>query len=276
MVPWSGGLASRDPAVAGMFYPANAARIDETLDQWFGASQQREKWRAALVPHAGWVYSGRIAAEVLNRVEMPGTIVILCPKHHAGGAECAIAPWQRWVFPGGSLQADVALSRRLAEQVAGLVLDDRPHRQEHAIEVQLPLLARLAPHSRIVSIAIGHLDLPDCETMADQLAETLHEQLDDLLWIISSDMNHFASDDENRRLDALALGALEQLDPQQLYTVCRKHRITMCGMLPAVIVLTLLRHRNLLHEARQVAYDTSAAASGDRSRVVGYAGMLFR
>ncbi|HEV7222228.1 MAG TPA: AmmeMemoRadiSam system protein B, partial [Pirellulales bacterium] len=92
---------------------------------------------------------------------------------------------------------------------------------------------------------------------------------------ISSDMNHFASDEENRRLDELALAALETLDPERLYETVTRQHISMCGLLPAVIVLETLRQLGQLHRAERVAYATSADAGGDRRRVVGYAGMLF-
>ncbi len=277
MTSWTRNQESREPAVAGMFYPAQPRRIEQTLSEWLtSSSPSRETWGAALVPHAGWVYSGHIAAQVLSRIEMPATIVVLCPKHHAGGAECAVAPWSRWQFPGGSVEVDVALSKQLADEVPGLQLDDLPHRQEHAIEVQLPLLARLAPKSRIVGITIGRVGFHQCQTVAAGIASLLKDRLSEILWVISSDMNHFATDAENRRLDELALETLDQLDPEALYAVCHRHGISMCGLLPAVIVLSVLGQLGALHESRRVAYTTSAAISGDRQRVVGYAGMLFR
>jgi AmmeMemoRadiSam system protein B len=267
---------ARPPAVAGTFYPADPSKVTRMIDQWCaGAASEQGPWRAALIPHAGWIFSGRIAAEVLQRIHMPSTIVILCPKHRAGGAECAIAPWQRWAYPGGTLETNVPLAEQLAREVPGLQFDERPHRLEHAIEVQLPLLSRFAPDSQIVGISIGRIELPQCQNMAASLAHLLRDQPGDILLVISSDMNHFADDVENRRLDELALEALDQLDPERLYHTCRREQISMCGMLPAVIVLTALQRLDRLHRAVRVNYTTSAEASGDRSRVVGYAGMLF-
>lgn len=272
----SWGLPERAPVVAGLFYPAEPSVIARTLDHWNeGVDDTRQPWRAALIPHAGWVYSGRIAAAVMRRIIMPKSIIVLCPKHRGGGVECAVAPWQRWLFPGGSISTDETLSQRLVEAVPQWELDDRPHRQEHAIEVQLPLLARYAPESEIVAITIGRVDLQQCQAMAQGLSEVLRDRLDDVLLVVSSDMNHFASDKENRRLDELALQAVDRLDPVRLYETCHAHRITMCGMLPTVIVLTALQHLNSLHRSVRVAYATSAEASGDTERVVGYAGLLF-
>ncbi len=276
MTHHDGDFLTRSPAVAGKFYPAEPRNIQRTLDEWCAdAGEGNQAWHAALIPHAGWVYSGRIAAVTLSRIVMPRTIVVVCPKHRAEGAECAVAPWKRWQFPGGYMEADVAMSRRLADEVRGLELDDRPHRQEHAIEVQIPLLARSAPQSQIVGITIGRIDLVRCEAMATDLAELLRDRLDDVLLLISSDMNHFADDAQNRRLDELALKTLDHLDPRQLFDTCREHHITMCGLIPTVLVLTALKRLDALHRAVRVDYATSAEVSGDTRRVVGYAGMLF-
>jgi len=269
-------LQDRPPAVAGTFYPADPRDIQRSLERWFGEPDvEREAWRAALIPHAGWQYSGRVAAAVLKRIKMPRTVIIFCPKHRPGGTQCAVAPWKRWLFPGGSVETDVPLAQRLAGDIAELELDERPHKHEHAIEVQLPLLARCAPDSRIVGITVGRIGLAQCEAIAAGLTESLRDQLNNVLLVVSSDMNHFASDAENRRLDELAMRALDQLDPLKLHATCQEYGITMCGMLPAVIVLTTLRKFGALHRAVRVDYTTSAEASGDTGHVVGYAGMLF-
>jgi AmmeMemoRadiSam system protein B len=269
-------LASREPAVAGTFYPSDPQRIEKAIDQWLsGSSPERGSWRAALVPHAGWVYSGRIAAHVLSRVAIPATVVMLCPKHHAGGATCAVAPWGRWLFPGGSIEVDMELSAQFASEVPGFRLDHTPHCEEHAIEVQIPLLARLAPESRLVAITVGRTDLEQVHLCGAAMAEVVRDRLDALLFVISSDMNHFANDPDTRRLDELALQSLDALDPDRLYATCLQQRISMCGVLPAAIVLSTLRCLNALHRAERVDYATSAEVSGDQQRVVGYAGMLF-
>jgi AmmeMemoRadiSam system protein B len=107
------------------------------------------------------------------------------------------------------------------------------------------------------------------------LAEVLRRQAERPLLVISSDLNHYASDSENRRLDALALAALEGLDPAALYETVGQRHISMCGLLPAIVVLETLRELGTLQRCQRVAYTTSADVTGDTSRVVGYAGMLF-
>jgi AmmeMemoRadiSam system protein B len=232
-------------------------------------------WPAALAPHAGLKYSGRIAASVLQRIEITQTVIIIGPKHTALGMDWAVAPHQTWALPGGSLQSDVELARRLCEAIPGLEMDAAAHQREHAIEVELPLLARLAPQAKVVGIAIGHGDLESCRRFARGLADLLRDRPDKPLLLISSDMNHFATDAENRRLDALALAALDRADPGDLYETVTQHNISMCGLLPAVMVLETLRLLGGSRTTERVGYATTADVTGDTSRVVGYAGMLF-
>jgi AmmeMemoRadiSam system protein B len=228
-----------------------------------------------MVPHAGLRYSGRIAAATLQRVQIPDTVIIICPKHTRMGVDWAVAPHQAWSLPAGQVASDPDLARRLAAEIPGLELDAAAHRAEHAIEVQLPLLARLNPGARVVGVAIGPSDFDQCRRFSEGLAAVVRELDPPPLLVISSDMNHYASDAENRRLDELALAALERVDPAGVYETVSDHHISMCGLLPAVIVLETLRQLGSLSKCRRVAYATSAEVSGDESRVVGYAGMLF-
>jgi AmmeMemoRadiSam system radical SAM enzyme/AmmeMemoRadiSam system protein B/AmmeMemoRadiSam system protein A len=268
------GPAERPPAVAGQFYPADAAALARLVDDLLEGERRTEAWPAAMLPHAGLIFSGRIAAQVLNRLKIPRTVIVLGPKHTALGVEWAVAPHQTWTFPGGRLNADAELAQELVQAIPGLEADAGAHQREHAIEVELPLLARLAPDCRVVGIAVGAGDLDSCRRFAAGLARVLRQR-DDWLLLISSDMNHFASDAENRRLDALALEALDTLDPATVHETVTANNISMCGVLPAVIVLETLRRLGRLRRAERVGYATSGDVTGDLGRVVGYAGMLF-
>jgi AmmeMemoRadiSam system protein B len=269
------GPAVRPPAVAGKFYEANPADLARTVDRLLAGPMQAEPWPAALVPHAGLKFSGHIAADVLKRIKIPDTVIVIGPKHTPLGVEWAVAPNETWALPGGTVAADVGLAQQLCQAIPGLSLDAAAHQREHAIEVELPLLARLAPRVRVVGIAIGHGDLDSCRRFAEGLAGILRGRADRPLLLISSDMNHFATDTENRRLDALALAALDRANPEVLYETVTSHNISMCGVLPAVIMLETLRLLGALRKTERVGYATSADVTGDTSRVVGYAGMLF-
>jgi AmmeMemoRadiSam system protein B len=270
------GPASRPAGVAGRFYPADHNELAWLVDALLGGDRpEMTDWPAAMVPHAGLRFSGSIAAAVLKRIRIPRTVIVLGPKHTSLGTEWAVAPHQTWELPGVSIESDFLLARQLSQAIPGLEMDAAAHRQEHAVEVELPLLARLAPQSRVVGIAIGVGDLESGRRFAEGLASVLRELKDRPLLLISSDMNHFATDAENRKLDALALAALARLDPTEVYETVTGNHISMCGVLPAVIVLETLRLLGGLTKAEQVGYATSADVTGDTSRVVGYAGMLF-
>lgn len=268
-------IEARPPTVAGSFYPDQPEKLRRLADELLEAPERRpERWAAAMVPHAGLRYSGHVAAAVLNRLEFPPTIIVIGPKHTRLGVEWAVAPHASWLIPGCQLDGDRALAEELCATIPGLELDAAAHRREHAIEVELPFLARLAPLGRVVGVALGAASWQDCAALAEGLAAVVKRQPEPPLLLISSDMNHFATDRENRRLDALALDAMQRLEPKHLYETVREYRISMCGVIPAVIVMETLRRLGGLRQAVQVAYATSAEVSGDTSRVVGYAGVL--
>ena len=268
---------SRRPAVAGQFYPADAQALTQLVGKLMSDTQtdNRGPWPALMLPHAGLRYSGALAAATLQRVQIPETVIIIGPKHTRRGANWAVAPHSSWELPGGELAADTGLAELLADRISGLEMDAAAHADEHAIEVELPLIAHLAPATRVVGIVIGRADLEACLRFAAELAQVLRSLPRQPLLVISSDMNHFADDATTRQLDGLALEALETRDPGHLLTTVRQRQISMCGVLPATIVLETLHRLGQLTVSERVGYATSGDVSGERDRVVGYAGMLF-
>ncbi|MBM3971649.1 MAG: AmmeMemoRadiSam system radical SAM enzyme [Planctomycetes bacterium] len=272
----AGGGDVRPAAVAGRFYPGDAAEVARELDRMLGSGEpERQTVSAAMVPHAGWVYSGKLAADVLKRIELPRTVIIIGPKHTPNGLDWAVAPNRVWQFPGGQLESDLELARSLVAAVPGLQFDAAAHQQEHGIEVELPIIHRLAPQTKVVGICVSGASLSRCEDFARGLAAVLENfLLDPPLLLISSDMNHHANDAETRRLDSLALAQFDHLNEDLLFETCQSNHISMCGLVPAVIVMKTLKQLGQLKRSIEVGYGTSADASGDTSRCVGYAGRL--
>ena len=110
---------------------------------------------AVLVPHAGWKYSGRLAAQTLKRVKIPHWAIIFAPQHRGGGAEWAVAPHQTWLLPGKNIEANLPLTEKMIQAVDFFAFDPVPHAQEHAVEILLPILARLAPETKITALAMS-------------------------------------------------------------------------------------------------------------------------
>lgn len=275
-MPTADSIPSARPAAqAGRFYPADVRELNQMLDEfWQRPVPARQRWAACMVPHAGLVFSGRLAADVLRSVEISQTVIIIGPKHTPLGVPWAVSPHSRWSIPGCELNNDLELARALVQAIPGLQFDTAAHQQEHGIEVELPLVARLAPQTKVVGITIGGGDLQRCQQFATGLASVLSQLPEQPLLVISSDMNHFATDAENRRLDKLALDAMDRLDPGQLFDVVTRNQISMCGLLPAVMVMETLRRLGGLTRLERRGYATSADVSGDTSRVVGYAGAV--
>jgi AmmeMemoRadiSam system protein B len=200
--------------------------------------------------------------------------VVIGPKHTRFGVDWAVAPHDTWSIPGATLASDQDVARALVSAIPGLKRDAAAHQREHAIEVELPFIARLAPAARIVGIALAGCDWDHCQAFAAGLARVVQELPEPPLLLISSDMNHYATDRETRLLDEIALEAMERLDPKLLLNTVNEHDISMCGVVPAVIVMETLRRLGALTTLERVGHATSADVNGDTSRCVGYAGVL--
>ncbi|GAB6187974.1 AmmeMemoRadiSam system protein B [Thermopirellula anaerolimosa] len=269
------GASVRRPAVAGRFYPADPEELYTMLDTMLPRERSNEHWAGALVPHAGWIYSGKLAARVLARIKIPPKVLIFGPKHVPHGSDWAVAPHRTWALPGLSMHSDPDLARRIAECVPPFEADAVAHAAEHCIEVQLPILARLAPASQVVGLVMREGDYDMLCRAADALAKLLQSLPELPLLVVSTDMHHYSDDAATRKLDAEALEAVRNLDARQLWDTVRRRGIKMCGYRPTVLVMETLRRLGKLNHCEQVGYATSADASGDTREVVGYAGLLW-
>ena len=271
----------RPAAIAGTFYPGTAREIQIALDRLIPApSKPQVTCQAVMVPHAGWMYSGPLAAETLASIRIPDRAMIFAPKHRAGGTDWAMAPNKVWELPGGAVESDDALADAVVEAVDFFQFDTESHEKEHAIEVMLPILSRLSPKTKIVAGVLGMSSWPMIASGAEQFAKFLQrqflEKLQEIpLLVVSSDMNHFASEETTRKVDQLALDSIKTLQPKAILETVLENQISMCGVVPLVFVLETLRLLGRLRQCEIVGYTTSAAASNDKSRVVGYAGIRF-
>jgi AmmeMemoRadiSam system radical SAM enzyme/AmmeMemoRadiSam system protein B/AmmeMemoRadiSam system protein A len=268
----------RPPAVAGRFYPAeDAARRELVQSICKGPAPQQAAPLAVMVPHAGLKYSGQIAAHVWRSIaDLDGrSLVVVSPKHTMNGLNWSVSPCESWRLSAGTAFAsDTELAAKIVDGVKALELDAGAHQNEHGIEVQLPILEKVAPNVKVVGVAVHGGSWADIQQAALELAGVLRT-LDKMpLLVISSDLNHYASDAENRRLDRMALDAFATCDAQRLLQTCREKDISMCGVIPAALVMETLHQLGLEFQVQELEYGTSGDISGDRSQVVGYAGAL--
>jgi hypothetical protein len=267
----------RLPAVAGRFYPSNPAELIAIVDHFTKTESNIEKVavKACLLPHAGYVYSGAVAGAVFSRMVLPRKVLILGVRHFPRGEPAAILLSGAWRTPLGDAPIDEPLARVLLSACPLLHEDSVAHSQEHSLEVQLPFLQVLAPQFTFVPVALGTLRFEDLVSVGEAVGQVLADSREEILLLTTSDLNHYEDDATTRMKDRRAIERLLALDARGLYDTCRNERISMCGLGPAVAMITALRRLEASH-AELVRYATSADVSGDTSGVVGYAGMVFR
>ncbi len=263
----------RQPVVAGLFYPANAMELTRQLASFVVATDQQQTATAAVLPHAGYVYSGDVAGAVISRIRVPQQVILLGPNHHGRGEKMAVSAVDAWATPLGNVAVAADLRTHLLAEIPQLALDDSAHQQEHSLEVLLPFLQHVQPQLEIVAIALKHLDLTQLCDLGAGIARALNDWNEPVLLVASSDMNHFLPAAENTRLDALAINAMTSFDPERLFRVVAEQQISMCGVLAVVTLLEAARALGA-HHCELVRYSHSGEKSGDNSRVVGYAGLL--
>ena len=267
-----GGI--RKPSKAGLFYPENPADIREQVERLLTPKGKLVDARAIMLPHAGWHFCGEVLGKTLAQVEIPKRVIVLSPKHTRNGPPLSVPPHDFWELPGGGVKIDTALRELLLNITPGLPCEAEAHAGEHGVEVLLPFLSAKNRDVQIVPLVMGALPVEAIGHLAKALGRILKAAGERILLVISSDMNHFASRDENRRLDELALSALKSGDPQTLYNTCAENKISMCGLIPAVTVLQALNY-SARSTVEITAYSDSSVVNGDFAKVVGYAGAIF-
>ena len=270
----------RQPAVAGQFYPGQPAQLLAAVRSLLAAAETAVPGPAvaAIAPHAGYVYSGRTAAEVFARLEVPRRCIVLAPNHTGvcaaaqGGSVYALGSF---VTPAGEVPVDETAAAALLAQCDLLEDDPAAHAREHAVEVELPFLLARRPDVRIVPVVLAWSDWPRTRALAEALAAVVRGADGPTLLLASSDMNHYESAAVAAKKDALALAQVVRLDGEKLLEVTRRHEVTMCGRVPAAAVLHAAQLLGAA-AAEVVHYSHSGMVTGDDSAVVSYAGVVAR
>jgi AmmeMemoRadiSam system protein B len=263
----------REPAVAGRFYPADAAVLRGDLHSYLPPHHQHVSTIACMAPHAGYIYSGAVAGAVFSRIAIPSRCIILCPNHTGRGHPLSLMSEGEWRTPLGDVNINNELAENLLQAFPALTNDAEAHRFEHAIEVELPFLQVIRPEISFVPITVGTSRLVLLEKLGEALAQVIQNFGREVLIIASSDMNHYEDDATTRVKDRKAIEQILALDPVGLHQTVINESISMCGFAPTVVMLTAAK-RLSAKKADLVQYATSADVSGDRETVVGYAGIV--
>jgi len=270
-------MTVRSPAVAGTFYEASAEALRRQVDACFAANAPappvKERFVGAVVPHAGLLYSGHVAALFYAVAELPKRWIILCPNHTGAGHFAALNRTGAWRTPLGEVAVDTPLADALMARSPLFAKDSRAHAREHSLEVQLPFLQRVLRDFTFVPICLATHRYEQVEEIGRAIAEVVKNETEPVAILASSDLNHYEDQRETLRKDQLAIDRVLARDPRELWRVIDEHDISMCGFIPTA---TMLVAANALGatSARLLGHATSGDVNGDYSHVVGYASII--
>ncbi|MHA1304427.1 MAG: AmmeMemoRadiSam system protein B [Candidatus Heimdallarchaeaceae archaeon] len=281
-------MTTRRAAVAGMFYPQNKDSLLHLIEESFrspvgpqqlpsATKEKDEQTPFYVAPHAGYIYSGPIAAWTyfdLSKYTKPDTVVILGPNHYGIGPDIAtVERVDEWETPLGKVRINKDLIEELTELDSDLRKDDRAHEKEHSIEVQLPFLQYIFNNEfDIVPIAMTYQRHESSIKLGKTLAEICKNR--NIVIIASSDFTHQEPYEQAKNKDLKIIQAIEQMDSILMYKIKEDLYVTMCGAGPIAATIQASLDTNRL-TAKKLKYASSGDTAGDKYRVVGYGSIKF-
>ncbi len=270
----------REPAIAGTWYPGSPATLRRTIEEYLSqvpAQPLPGEIVGLIVPHAGYMYSGQVAAYAYRQVQgrRYDRVIVVSPVHRAyiARAKAVVTAVEYYRTPLGDIPVEVEWIRRLAEKVpVGLLRDD----DEHSLEIQLPFLQVTLSSFRLVPIMMADQSLVFSQDLGQALAELVRKDAGTTLFVASTDLSHFYHDRIARELDHAFVLYVEAYDLQGMAFASSQGKVEACGIGPVMTVMTACKALGA-KEARILHYANSGDVTGDFSRVVGYAaGVILR
>lgn len=281
-------MSVRRPAVAGFFYPAGPSALLRSLKETFSRAGYAEipqasesgprSIRGAMCPHAGYVYSGHVAAAAYAKMAedgVPDVFVLVGPNHTGLGEAISVYPEGSWETPLGRIPVDSELAAEIQESCPLARFDQLAHLKEHSLEVQLPFIQAVFGEVKIVPIAMLDQSPGAATSLGSAIASACSSLGRDCVVIASSDMSHYEPAEVAERKDKRALEAIISMDVGALYEAISALNISMCGYGPAAAMLVASRLMGA-ERAELLTYTHSGETTGDYSAVVGYASVVVR
>jgi hypothetical protein len=268
----------RKAAVAGYFYPGSQHAIESQIEEFITGAAQPVPAMGAVVPHAGYRYSGPVAVKVYQRLKVAGSVILAGPNHGAGRGikptpSAAIMSEGAWELPGGNVLIDDELAKSLMDETD--ILEDAPwaHEAEHSLEAQIPFLQYFNKSFKIVPIIVWNLSGATILELASAISRGINKSGKPVTMIASTDFSHYIPRETAQRLDAMAIEKIKAMDGLGLLKVVRDKGITMCGYQATALVIETLKLLGAT-KAELLDYKTSGDTSGDYTSVVGYGGLI--
>ena len=261
----------RRPTVSGQFYPGSANDLKSELERCFSdVKRESEDVIGAVVPHAGYIYSGNVAAHVYSKLRSADTFVIIGLNHRGVGSPVAVSR-DAWSTPLGEVEVDFEFIEALPKRI--IDTDELAHKYEHSIEVQLPFLQYTFKGFNIVPICIGLQDEETAKEVGSEVAETIIKLHRNAIILASSDFTHYMPDEVAREIDDYVIEPIMELDVSEFYKRIYSRDASVCGF-GAIAAMLHAAGRLNAKKGRLVKYATSGDVAKDMLSVVGYAGII--
>lgn len=267
----------RKPVVAGSFYRAEPRKLQGMVDKFLMEAKPPSiggELVALIVPHAGYTYSGPIAAFGYKLLEARkfDLVVVLAPSHHVRFAGASVYSVGDYLTPLGRVRVDRGLCDRLIGESEKVTYYRPAHLREHSLEVQLPFLQRVLDDFSLVPVVMGDRSVESCEALADALVKILKDK--SVIFIASSDMSHYHNYKRANSIDTKTLRLIEKFSPLELLVKVEKGEVELCGAGPVVVAM-MVAQRLGADNVKVLRYANSGDTAHDRSKVVGYCAVAF-
>ncbi len=284
-----GNTTVRYPAVAGGFYPASSAELKGMIDGYLSnvpAQKVRGRINALLCPHAGYQFSGQVAAYSFRELEGRhyDTVIIIGPSHHIKLDGASVGDWDFYETPLGRVKVDKKMAERIRNYSPKLRFLSSAHQREHSVEVEVPFLQRVLKDFLIVPIVMGNSTPENCQILSQAILKAIGNQK--VLLVASSDMSHYPTYDNACKVDRQTLSAIESFDQAKVFQsdsdILSKGipnlGCTLCGLGPVATVMMVAKGMGaekveVLHYAN--SGDVEVGGRKNKDRVVGYGAVAF-
>jgi len=288
----------RVPVASGQFYPNDPSDLKAIIEDFrpqgslplrkcsnplrgrsspLRGCSKKISAKGIVLPHAGYVYSGRVAVNTISKVLPKKRLLILGPNHTGQGGKFSL--WSRgsWKILDKKIKIDEELARAILSKGKNIDEDTLAHTLEHSIEVELPILDYFFSDFKFVPIACQKGTILDYQEAAKGLFEAIKSlrNPEDILLVASTDLTHYESDQAARKKDRRAIETIIDLDEEELVKRVRKEGITLCGEAPLAIFISCLKRLGA-RKSQVALYQTSGDVTGDKNAVVGYVGMIIQ
>ncbi|GAM09241.1 MEMO1 family protein [Geobacter sp. OR-1] len=265
----------KEPAVAGAFYPGDKAILQKTVDGFMASAGKQEaqgRLLTLLAPHAGYQFSGAVAANSYAQLKGSGvtTVILLGPSHYTHLNGAAVYAKGSFRTPLGLVAVNEKIAAQLLDKKSGVVFDRNPFAREHSLEVQLPFIQRVLPAASIVPVIVGAPTRESYQSLAESLAKALKDPKTVL--IVSSDLSHYHDRETAGQMDRTVIDAVERLSVNDLEGLLSNGNGEACGGYPLIYALAAVRSLGATN-GQLYRYADSGDVTGDNKKVVGYAAM---